>query len=283
MTANTPIIPVILCGGAGRRLHPLSRLNRPKQFFRLKGKGHTLFQDTVLRYQNFAAPIIVTADHYKQDVSVQLKAINVEPLVILSEPLARNTGPAIAMALNYLQTENIKDHQLLILPCDHIVDDVSTFHGAIQNAQNAAKDHLVLFGIEPRLASPHFGYIQVDEQSNDSPLEVLSFKEKPRVSLAESYLEQGGYYWNSGVFLMGYYVALEAYREYAPALWYQMQNIDPLNVQEQQYRALEARGFDKLILEYASNIKMQHCDMFWADIGSWPMFIKHISRFHLFK
>lgn len=281
------IIPIILCGGAGRRLAPLSSPARPKQFFTLKKNGLTLFQDTVRRAACFAAPIIVTAQGYKDIVAAQLQQIDVKPQAIIAEPLSCNTGPAIALALRYLQMRKMHEGSLLVLPCDHVMDDFTAFAPLVAQNEDIAQKHIVLFGITPVRAQTEYGYIEIamegGEENKTGLHEVASFTEKPRKALARSYVQSGRHYWNSGIFLMGYNVAVDAYREYAPAMWFQIQNLDPLSIDRAGYEAVANRGFDRLILECAQDIRMQHSDVHWADIGSWRMFLRNIFKFHIFK
>ena len=277
------IVPVILCGGSGARLRPISSLDRPKQFLRFRKSGLTLFQDTVKRFETYDRPLIVTAAQYRDEIAQQLKEINIDPLAVISEPASCNTGPAIALALHYLQRNNIKDKHMLVLPCDHILDDAMGFRHLVEKAKDVAVKNIVLFGIKPKKPMTQYGYIEAPGEGANGPVAVSSFKEKPNGEVAQSYLDAGHYYWNSGIFLMGYYAALEAFREHAPALWYQIQNLDPMNLQAEQYKNIGSKAFDRIILEYAQNIYMQHCDVNWADIGSWSVFLKYIYRFHIFK
>jgi len=287
---NKKITPVILCGGSGRRLWPLSRSVRPKQFLRLRKTGLTLFQETVKRCIDFEPPIIVTSVLYKGAVEAQLKQIQVQDAVIIAEPVPSNTGPAIAIALHHLQRLNRHDASLLVLPCDHLIDDqAEDFSTLVKGAYEASKDHIVLFGVKPSSALTQYGYIETapsegsDESARSDVVPVLSFKEKPNLSLAESYLMADNYYWNSGIFLMKFDVAVRAYREYAPALWYQVQNLDPNALHVDQYKNILKGPFDRLILEYAQNVMMQHTALQWTDIGSWKVFMKHWPKFQIFN
>jgi mannose-1-phosphate guanylyltransferase/mannose-6-phosphate isomerase len=282
------IIPIILCGGAGRRLRPLSTPARPKQFFKLRKNGLTLFQDTMQRASVFTAPIIVTSAAYKDIVAAQLRDIGVKPRAIIAEPVSCNTGPAIGLALHYLQRQDITDHGLIVLPCDHLMDDFSAFVPLVEQNEASAQNHIILFGITPRSAQSAYGYIEIEEtvaniEGHAGLHVVASFTEKPSKERAGEYITTGRYYWNSGIFLMSYAAALEAFREYAPAMWYQIQNLDPLAVDRAGYEAISNRAFDRLILECAQNIRMQHSNVHWADIGSWRMFLRYIHRFHIFK
>jgi mannose-1-phosphate guanylyltransferase len=283
------VIPIILCGGSGHRLRPISTPARPKQFFKLRKNGLTLFQDTVQRAAAFAAPIIVTSAVYKDIVATQLRDIGVKPQAIIAEPVSCNTGPAIGLALHYLQREKMTDHSLLVLPCDHLMDDFDGFVPLVMGNIDSAVDHIILFGITPRNAQTAYGYIEVEDKC-EGPAEdhaglhsVASFTEKPNKAVAKAYVASGRHYWNSGIFLISFHAAVDAFREYAPAMWFQIQNLDPLAVDRAEYEAVANRAFDRLILECAQNIRMQHSHVHWADIGSWRMFLRYIHKFHIFK
>ena len=276
--------PIILCGGVGARLKPVSSLERPKQFLRLKKGGQTMLQDTALRFKDDLPPIVVTAQQYADAVRAQMDDIGLKDAIILAEPLGRNTAPAIALALHYMQRNGLQDEDMLVLPCDHMFGDTHSFRAHVKAAQNAAADHIVLFGIKPKSPQTQYGYIEVaDNDAGDrAVLDVAAFKEKPNKTLARKYMRSGHHFWNSGIFLMSVPVAMAAYNEYAPALWYQIECLDPTQIAANEYEPIVKKAFDRLILEYAPNIVMRRCDLAWADIGNWSEFIRFIFRFHLF-
>ena len=253
---------------------------------RLRKTGLTLFQETVKRCAEFEAPIIVTSYLYEKAIKAQLKQIDVDDAVVIAEPVPSNTGPAIAIALHHLQRCNQHDATLLVLPCDHLMDEAAHFPALVKGAYMAAQDYIVLFGVRPTEAMAEYGYIETAQgatQQDSGVVPVLSFKEKPDLARAEAYVKAGRYYWNSGIFLLSFDVAVRAYREYAPALWYQIQNLDPSDLHKDQYANVLTGSFDHLIVEYAQNVKMQHIALKWADIGSWRIFMKHWPKFRIFN
>ena len=197
------IIPVILSGGSGTRLWPLSRKEYPKQYLSLVG-DRTLLQDTIMRLnglKNLADPIIVCNQNHRFLVAEQCHQINIANPTILLEDTGRNTAPAIAAAA--LQALKTSDNPvLLVLSADHIIQNVDKFHSAINIAtKQAMNGQLAIFGIVPSEANTGFGYIQSSKDCNDGAYKVKEFVEKPNLSLAQHYLDQGDYLWNSGMFM----------------------------------------------------------------------------------
>ncbi len=212
------IIPVILSGGSGTRLWPLSRKQYPKQYLPLVG-DNTMLQETILRLNgldNLADPIIVCNADHRFLVAEQCQQINVTNPTILLEPIGRNTAPAItAAALHSIKDSN--DAVLLILSADHVIQDVNAFHKAINIANNKAQDgKLATFGIVPTDANTGYGYIKSSKTNNDGAYKVKEFVEKPDLKTAESYLEQGNYLWNSGMFMFKAGVLIDELTTHSP-------------------------------------------------------------------
>src|SRR5690348_9104321 len=214
------LIPLILSGGSGTRLWPVSRKNLPKQFLELAGKG-TLFQQTVARTRalpEVAAPIVVASEDHRFLAADQLLEAGVESATIVLEPLARNTAPAIALgALQALERD--AEALLLVLPADHLIGDTAAFADAVAQALPLAKNGwLVTFGIRPDRPETGFGYIRRAEAIDDHGFRVEQFVEKPDLAKAQSYLADGGYDWNSGMFLFRASRYLEELAAHAPAM-----------------------------------------------------------------
>lgn len=189
------MINVILCGGSGTRLWPLSRTMLPKQFVRLFD-NRSLFQDTILRNQSVCSHLFVVSNNEQYFLAVdQLAQISSESPQFLLEPVGRNTAPAIALTCMALDADDL----VLVTPSDHLVKDQLSYELAVKQAKSLAEEgHLVTFGIKPTYPEVGFGYIEANKnQGND----VLSFKEKPSEEVAQSYIDQGNYYWNSGMSL----------------------------------------------------------------------------------
>ena len=197
------IVPVILSGGSGTRLWPLSRKEYPKQYLPLVG-DNTMLQETILRLNgldNLTDPIIICNADHRFLVAEQCQQIGIKNQTILLEPVGRNTAPAItAAALQSLKDSD--DSILLVLSADHVIQDINVFHKAINIAsQQAQSGKLATFGIVPTDANTGYGYIKPSKENSNGVYKVDEFVEKPNLKTAEFYLEQGGYLWNSGMFM----------------------------------------------------------------------------------
>lgn len=270
------IIPVILSGGSGTRLWPLSRKQRPKQFIPLVGEK-SLFQMTVERLQAHAEigyPLIVCNEEHRFMVAEQLREINVKTQGIILEPIGRNTAPAIALAALYLQKQNLpQDTLLLVLPADHIIQDLTTFYQAINTAIPLAQQgNLVTFGIVPHSPETGYGYIQHDKQHH-----VKRFVEKPDLNTAQSYLASGDYLWNSGMFMFDTATYLRELYEYqAEILKVCEQSIenceldkDFIRVNAANFRQSPDISIDYAVMEKTDKAKVISLDAGWNDVGAW--------------
>ncbi|PZP55331.1 MAG: mannose-1-phosphate guanylyltransferase/mannose-6-phosphate isomerase, partial [Micavibrio aeruginosavorus] len=212
------IIPVILCGGSGKRLWPLSKADLPKQFLNLTDPETSLFQKTVQRASDLTGAtlnetIIVTSSRYTDMVTAHLR----KPCPhIISEKEARNTGPAIARAADYASRHFSADDLILVLPSDHYIEDEAPLYLALKTAiSEAYKNRIVLFGITPHRPETGYGYIKIDPEN---PLSVDSFTEKPDAATAHDFLLSGQYLWNSGIFLFKASAVLNEFRLYEPQI-----------------------------------------------------------------
>src|SRR5512147_2191343 len=198
------MVPVILCGGSGSRLWPMSRKLLPKQFLPLVTE-HTLLQDTALRLRGLtgaSAPVVIANQEHRFLVGEQLIAIGVAPRALLVEPVGRNTAPAIAAAALQVARDDA-DAVLLVLPSDHLIGDIAAFHRAARHAAAlATQDYLVTFGIAPTEPATGYGYIEQGEPiaKAKGAFHVRRFVEKPSLKRAKAFLARGGYLWNSGMF-----------------------------------------------------------------------------------
>jgi mannose-1-phosphate guanylyltransferase / mannose-6-phosphate isomerase len=274
-----PLIPVILCGGSGTRLWPLSREGYPKQFLRLLGE-HSLLQQTVLRLSGIAGvapPLLVSGENSRFVAAEQMREIGVTDARILLEPMRRNTAPAIASAaLHALETHD--DPLLLVLPSDHVIKDHDAFCSAVTLArQAAARGDLVTFGIKPQRPETGYGYIRAASSESGPVKPVLEFVEKPNRATAEQYLASGSYYWNSGMFLFRASRYLEELERHQPevlqacraAVAKAKQDIDFIRLDQAGYAQSPDIAVDYAIMEKTDRAAMIALDADWNDIGSW--------------
>jgi len=273
------IIPVILSGGSGTRLWPLSRKQYPKQYLPLVG-DNTMLQETILRLsglENLADPIIVCNADHRFLVAEQCQQIDITNPTILLEPVGRNTAPAIAAAA--LQSlRNINDALLLVLSADHIIQDVEAFYQAVNIAsQLAQEDKLVTFGIVPTDANTGYGYIKVSKNDVNGVKEVEGFIEKPDLETAQSYLEQGNYLWNSGMFMFKAAVLIDELTVYSPDIVASVHNavdnsvrdLDFIRLDRQAFELSPSNSIDYALMEKSSNIIVVSLDAQWNDVGTW--------------
>ncbi len=202
MPETTSIIPVILSGGSGTRLWPLSRSALPQQLLALTG-DHTMIQNTVLRaaVPGSVAPILVCGEGHRFLVAEQMQAVGVTPHTIVLESTGRNTAPAAAVA-SLIVAEDDPDGLVLLLPSDHVIADVDAFRVAVARAADAArKGHVVTFGLKAERPETGYGYIRRGAEIADGVFKVARFAEKPDATTADSYVKAGDYFWNSGMFI----------------------------------------------------------------------------------
>ena len=273
------LIPLILSGGSGTRLWPVSRKNLPKQFLPLAGKG-TLFQQTLARTSqlpNVAAPIVVASQDHRFLAADQLLEAGIANATIVLEPLARNTAPAIALgALQALQRD--AEATLLVLPADHLINDTAAFVAAVEQALPlAAQGWLVTFGIRPDRAETGFGYIRRTEAIDDHGYRVGQFVEKPDALTAQSYLADGGYDWNSGMFLFKASRFLEELAEHAPAMLEAVcaahakatVDLDFVRIDHDAFAQVPDDSIDYAVMEKTRRAAVIPVSCGWSDIGSW--------------
>ena len=271
------MIPVIMSGGSGTRLWPLSRKHKPKQFIPLFGDD-TMFQETLLRLnglENIRAPIVVCNNDHRFMVAEQLHELEVNESQIILEPFGRNTAPALAIAA--LQASHAGDDPiLLVLAADHMIEDVPAFHQAIKVAQEQAEaGALVTFGIVPTSANTGYGYIQAAERS--SVCSVKAFVEKPDLATAKQYVDSGSYYWNSGMFMFKASTLLSELEQHSPsilnscidALDNGVKDLDFIRLQTEAFEACPSDSIDYAVMEHTSKAVVVPLDAGWSDVGSW--------------
>ena len=287
------IFPVILSGGTGKRLWPLSREQFPKQYQSLVSK-YTLFQETILRLdgiENLSAPIIVCNADHRFIVAEQLQQIKVSQPTILLEPVSRNTAPAIAAAAVHvmIDKENI-DAILLILSADHIIHDIKAFHDAINIAQiQAETGKLATFGIVPTHSNTEYGYIQAEtDNENSSLMHVKCFKEKPNQELADEYFKENAklssqnlpinWYWNSGMFMCKANALIDELSLHAhniittikDAVINAQHDLDFMRLEEDAFASCSNISIDYALMEKSKKVIVVPLGAQWSDVGSWP-------------
>ena len=275
------IVPVILCGGSGARLWPLSRLNKPKQFLPVLD-DFSLLQNTLRRLlkRDDIDPhdiIAVTHDSFEQDVQQQLAEIDPHATKhILREPCARDTAATVAFATLYAARNFGADALLWLLPSDHHIGQESVLNQALNNAIESAKDSfIVTFGMTPTRPDTGYGYIKVDHiTAAHEAIKTTQFVEKPTLETAQAYCDSKQYLWNSGMFLFTAQTGLKEYQKLAPAL---LSNVDSAlflssdlqKADADRYAAIKPISFDYAIMEKSSSVTVIPCDPEWSDIGSW--------------
>ncbi len=271
------LVPVILSGGSGTRLWPLSRSAHPKQFLALDGE-HSMLQATWLRLAGLdalQAPLVVTNEAHRFMVAEQLRQAGCEPAAIVLEPAGRNTAPAIAAAALQAQADG-DDPLLLVLPSDHVVGDVEAFRAAVTRAvPEAAAGALVTFGIVPDAPETGYGYIRLGE--GEGVRKVDEFVEKPDETTARRYLESGNYAWNSGMFLMRAARYLEELGKYRPdileacrkAFAGAARDADFLRLDKEAFEACPSDSIDYAVMEKTGAARVLPIDVGWNDVGSW--------------
>lgn len=280
---NQALFPVILCGGAGTRLWPLSRELHPKPFIPLV-EEHTLLQATARRLAPLGearAPIVVCNALHRFMVAEQLGAVGVTPSAVLLEPEGRNTAPAIAAAaLEALALDDGGDPILLVLPADHAIRDETRFAGAVRSAVlEAAAGQLVTFAVAPAHAATSYGYMKAGGPTGvtDDGRRVERFVEKPDAATAAGYVEEGGYYWNSGMFVFSASAYLGELGVRAPAVREAVAQAHRKAVEDVGFRRLDTESFvrspaisvDYAVMEHTSAAVMVPLQAGWSDAGSW--------------
>ncbi|WP_170761174.1 mannose-1-phosphate guanylyltransferase/mannose-6-phosphate isomerase [Ruegeria lacuscaerulensis] len=278
------ITPVLLCGGSGTRLWPLSRKSYPKQFVPLVGE-ETLFQASARRLSGtagaleFSAPLVLTNSDFRFIVAEQLQAIGLDPGTILIEPEGRNTAPAVLAAALHAHEQD-KNAVLLVAPSDHVVPDAAAFHAAVARGLEAvARGQLVTFGITPTHAETAYGYLELASAPNSdgAAVPLKQFVEKPDLARATEMLAAGNYKWNAGIFLFRASDIIAAFRVHAPTLMAPIEaavatatpDLGFLRLNPDQWGEAEDISIDYAVMEKATNLSVVPFDAAWSDLGGW--------------
>ncbi|KZL21040.1 Alginate biosynthesis protein AlgA [Pseudovibrio axinellae] len=277
-TSIGKITPVILSGGFGSRLWPLSRRERPKQFLPIFS-GQSLFQKTCERVSSdrFQPPLVISNQDHRFLIGEQMAELGIEPQAIVLEPCGRNTAAPAALAA-LMALENDENAIVLLLPSDHLVADEHEFHSAVEAARSAVEGGQILtFGIEPSEPNTGYGYIKLCE-GTAQVRKVDAFVEKPDLETAEEFLKAGNYLWNAGIFMYSAASMRAAFLKHAPDIWEQVgkalknarKDLDFLRLEEETFAQVRNISFDYAIMENEENVACVPTDPGWSDLGSWP-------------
>lgn len=278
MTHFATITPLILAGGSGTRLWPLSRKSYPKQFAPLIGSG-SLFQQSLARLcpPDYDAPLVVTGDDFRFIVTEQMLAAGINPGAVLIEPEGRNTAPAILAAALYLSKIS-PEALMLVVPSDHVIPDGAGFRAAINQGRAAAEaGQIVTFGIRPTAAETGYGWLELPPDADTGPQPLVRFVEKPQAEDAQKMLAAGNYLWNAGVFLFTARTILAAFDAHAPALLGPVgsavtdakPDLGFLRLNPTAWAGAQDISIDYAVMENADNLTVVPFEGSWSDLGSW--------------
>ena len=276
------IYPVLLCGGSGTRLWPLSRKSHPKQFVKLLG-DESLFQASALRMSgaSFGAPSVVTGSDFRFMVVEQLAAIEIEPQIILIEPFARDTAAAVCAAAVALDAQK-GNSLMLVSPSDHVITDAKRFRATVEAAiPTANQGQIVTFGILPDRAETGYGWLGLSSKLSDNFAPVAqplsSFVEKPQAEAAEALLRGGMHLWNAGIFLFSTSTILTSFEQHAPQTLTEVRNafsaadtdLGFTRLAADPWSRLEDISIDYAVMEHAPNLSVMPYRGYWSDLGDW--------------
>lgn len=281
MKTDPVIVPVIMSGGAGTRLWPLSTRAKPKQLHALTGHL-TLLQQTVLRCpqtQGFAAPMVVCAARHADQIRTQCNAVNTAPAQIITEPCPRNTAPCAVTAALAVRAHYGDEAQVLLLAADHYMANPDAFRAAVKaGASAAATGHIVTFGAHPTGPATGYGYIRKGKPIDQAAFAVDRFVEKPDKDTAKSYVQSGEYVWNAGIFLYQASLMLDEIKTHRPAIYEAAAKAweaaardgDVLQLDAAAFAACPSESVDYAVMENTHRAALVALDAGWSDVGAWP-------------
>ncbi len=268
------MIPVVMSGGSGTRLWPVSRMSYPKQFCEFYDRS--FLNESLERLSKLGAPRILTVESMKGLTLRTAKDFDIPEAHQIYEPIGKNTAPAIALLCHLLALEGKQDEIAGIFPADHLISDQKAFQAAVQLAiEVAQKGAVVTLGIQPNYPATGYGYIEVtdeavSENKNLKAFQVKGFREKPTKAVAEEFLKSGQFNWNAGMFVFKVSTMITAFKEFLPDLWKRIESIKAdLSNAKVQYANCENISIDYGIMEKLKNQVCIPCDIGWSDVGSW--------------
>ncbi len=270
--------PIILCGGSGTRLWPVSRQSFPKQFVKLVGEK-SLFQEcaNLLNGKGFAKPIIVTNERFRFIVVEQLAELNIDPGAIIIEPSSKNTAPAILAAALYIYKSN-QMANMIVCPSDHLITDKMAFRKTIEmGLKSSTNGDIVTFGIKPSHPETGYGYLELPDKPNKKPAKVTRFIEKPNLKKANEMVSSQNFLWNSGIYLFNCSSIFEAFNIYAKSWFFLVQNalndasidLGFIRLDTNSWAKLPDISIDFAIMEHAKNLIVVPFNQSWSDLGDW--------------
>ena len=275
------VVPVVLAGGVGSRLWPLSRESYPKQFAQISG-DLSLFQQTLIRLNSsenilMSAPLIFTNNTYRFTVGEQINHLGITPHAIVVEPSSKNTAPSILTAC-YVAKREHDDPILLVCPSDHVIPDLKSFQDAVNaSIEIVNRGEIITFGISPTRAETGYGYLHVRNVEPDKIRKVWKFIEKPAMDVAESMVNSNEYLWNSGIFMFRANTLISAFEEHAPEILHNVKSaisqsekdLDFLRIDQVAWTELPDISIDYAIMEKVENISAYCYSYDWSDMGDW--------------
>lgn len=268
------MIPVILSGGSGTRLWPVSRASYPKQFCEFF--DHSFLQNSVERVRPFGEPYILTVESMRAITQRTAHELKLSEMQLIFEPMAKNTAPAMALLCHILNLQGKGQEIVGVFPADHLISDKAVFMNAVKLAEECAKaGEVVTLGIQPNSPATGYGYIEVSDivvksQNQLRAISVKGFCEKPSLKVAEQFLASGKHYWNAGMFVFRVQEMIAHFARLQPELWRRISEIKPdLSNAKYQYANAESKSFDYAIMEKLDQQVCIPCDMGWSDVGSW--------------
>jgi mannose-1-phosphate guanylyltransferase/mannose-6-phosphate isomerase len=266
------LIPVILSGGSGTRLWPVSRENYPKQFCEFFDQS--FLKNSIDRVREYGTPYIITLQSMDVLTERALNELKISKEFAVYEPMGKNTAPAVALMCHILSQKGITDEVVGIFPADHLISDLAAFRSATDLAITEAKTKkIVTLGISPGYAATGYGYIEINQKpkrGETKAYKVEAFREKPDRKAAEAFLQSGRHFWNAGIFFFRVDHMIELMKKHLPQMWAKIESVHPdrANI-KYAYATLDGISLDYGIMEKISEIACIPCDIGWSDVGSW--------------